>query len=457
MKILSNLKKTANKTDTTSSVHDESTDSNDLNPDEGHAARFGLWALGIGLGVFVLWSAFAPLDEGVPGQGMIALDTKRKTVQHLSGGLIKEILVREGDLVQEGQLLMRLDEAVARANFQAARQRYLGLLAMQGRLQAEQRGLNKIDFHPDVLQASVDPQVRETIQTQQQLFSSRKSALQADLQSIKENIEGQKELIGALANILESRKSQKALLLEEINNTKNLVSEGYVPRNRLLELERSIAESRANIAELTGNNARAKSAIAELQQRAIARQQEYRKDVENILSEVSREVPADAERYRAAQDELKRVEIKSPAAGQVVALAYQTVGGVVGPGQKLMDIVPQDQPLLIEVQVAPHLIDRVNKDLPVDIRFSSFAHTPQLVVHGKVDSVSADILTDQHTGMSYYLARVSVTTEGYKTLGKRLLQPGMPVEVIFITGERSMLTYLISPLTKRMAATMKEE
>jgi len=194
-----------------------------------------------------------------------------------------------------------------------------------------------------------------------------------------------------------------------------------------------------------------------LQQRVIARQQEYRKEVESQLADVGREVPADAEKFRAAKDDLNRVEIKAPATGQVVGLAFQTVGGVVGPGQKLMDIVPQEQALLIEARVAPHLIDRVQKDLSVDVRFSSFAHTPQLVVHGKVVSVSADVLLDQQTGAPYYLARVGVTAEGYKQLGKRQLQPGMPVEVIFLTGERSMLTYLLNPLTKRMAASMKEE
>jgi protease secretion system membrane fusion protein len=168
-------------------------------------------------------------------------------------------------------------------------------------------------------------------------------------------------------------------------------------------------------------------------------------------------VPGDAEKFRATKDDLSRIDIKSPATGQVVGLAFQTVGGVIGPGQKLMDIVPQDQALLIEARVAPHMIDRVHKDMPVDVRFSSFAHTPQLVVHGKVASVSADVLVDQHTGAPYYLARVGVTAEGYKQLGKRQLQPGMPVEVVFLTGERSMLTYLLHPLTKRLAASMKEE
>lgn len=423
----------------------------------GHAARVGLWALALGFGGMLLWAGFAPLDEGVPGQGMVAIDTKRKAVQHLTGGLVKEVLVGEGAHVKEGQLLIRLDEAAARANFESARQRYIGLRAMEGRLQAEQRAQSKIVFHPDVVEASKDPQIREMVRTQEQLFDSRRAALQADLQSTEEGIQGQLGLIQAFEGILVNRKNQQALLNEELNNTRGLVKEGYAPRNRQLELERMAAESSSGIAELQGNTIRARRAVAELKQRAIQRQQEYRKEVESQLADVGREVRADLEKYRASKDDLQRSEIKSPATGQVVGLAFQSVGGVIGAGQKLMDIVPEGQALLIEARVPPHLIDRVQKDLPVDVRFSSFAHTPQLVVDGKVASVSADLLADPQTGVGYYLARVGVTAEGYKKLGSRQLQPGMPVEVIFLTGERSMLTYLLSPLTKRLAASMKEE
>ena len=151
------------------------------------------------------------------------------------------------------------------------------------------------------------------------------------------------------------------------------------------------------------------------------------------------------------------MEIRSPAQGQVVGLMTQTVGGVLQAGQKLMDIVPKGAPLMLEAQVAPHLIDRVHMGMPVDVRFSSFANTPQLVVNGDVESVSGDLLTDPHTNISYYLARVKVSEDGLKILGKRELRPGMPVEVIFRGGERSMLTYLLHPLTKRLAASMTEE
>lgn len=428
-----------------------------LPSDARRAGRIGLWALAIGFGGFLAWAAFAPLDEGVPAAGVVAIDTKRKAVQHLTGGIVREVLVKEGDRVTEGQVLIRLDDAVARSNYEAVRQRYLGLRAMQGRLQAEQAGQSTITFHPDLKEAAGDPLIRQQMATQEQLFYSRRSALQADLQSLEESIRGQESLLQSYRGMQASRKEQQVLLQEQVSNTRGLVTEGYVPRNRQLELDRQLAESNTAMIELQGNTARAQSAIAELRQRAIARRQEYRKEVESQLADVTREVQSDAERIRAVRDDFGRTEIKAPAAGQVVGLAFQSVGGVIPPGQKIMDIVPADENLLLEVRVAPHMIDRVQPNEEVDVRFSSFAHSPQLVVQGKVQSISGDLLTEPQTNISYYLARVAVTPEGLKELGKRTLQPGMPVEVVFKTGERSFLTYLLHPLTKRMAASMKEE
>jgi len=427
--------------------------------DAGRAARIGLWALGLGFGGFLLWAALAPLDEGVPSHGMVAIDTKRKAVQHLSGGIIRQVLVKEGDWVKEGQTLILLDEAVARANYEAVRQRYLGLRAMQGRLLAEQSGAALIAFHPDLQAAAADPLIQNQIAAQQQLFQSRRAALRADLEGIAESIRGQEGQLQAYDGMLGHRRSQLALLQDELGNTRELVQEGYAPRNRQLELERMAADTQAAIADLLGNTIRAQRTIGELRQRAQSRQQEYRKEVEKDLSEVTRDVQSDAEKFVAVKADLERSEIKAPVAGQVVGLVTQTVGGVVQPGQKIMDVVPGNEALLLEARIEPHLIDRVHPGLPTDVRFSAFAHSPQLVVAGQVQSVSSDLLTEQQGNMavSYYLARITVTPEGMKVLGKRQLQPGMPAEVVIRTGERSMLTYLLNPLTKRLAASMKEE
>ncbi|MFS2204876.1 HlyD family type I secretion periplasmic adaptor subunit [Variovorax sp. Varisp36] len=436
---------------------DRSQDANGLGNELGRAGRIGAWALVAGFGGFLLWAAFAPLDEGVPSQGQVAIDTKRKAVQHQVGGILKEVRVGEGDQVQEGQLLFKLDDAAAKASFETVRQRYLGFRAIQGRLLAEQGGQDAIEFHPDLQAAAADPLIRQQMFNQEQLLRSRRAALRADLQSIEENIQGQQALSQAYASMLSSRRTQLSLLDEELTQTRKMVAEGYVPRTRQLEMERQAAESSTFIAELIGNMGRARRSVAELRQRAIARQQEYHKEVETQQAEVSREVLGDFEKFLALRDELGRTEIRSPASGQVVALVAQTVGGVIAPGQKLMDVVPANEPLLLETRVPPHLIDRVHAGMPVDVRFSTFAHSPQLVVQGKLVSVSADLLTDAQTNTSYFLARVAVTQEGLRKLGKRSLQPGMPVEVVFKTGERSLLVYLLHPLTKRIAASMKEE
>lgn len=425
--------------------------------DLGRPGRWGLWALAIGLGGFLLWATFAPLNEGVPSSGMVALDTKRNTVQHLTGGIIQKVLVREGDEVTEGQLLVQLDAAVARANYESARQNYLGLLAMQGRLVAEKNGNPTITWPDDLKAASTDPLIQQQIQNHEQLFHTRRNLLRSDLQSIEENIRGQQGLLQSYEGMLASRKSQHAMLNEELGPLRELVKEGYAPRNRQLELQRSVADTNTAIADLQGNMLRARSAIAELRQRAIARKQEQQKEVETQLADVGRQVLVDQEKYQAVKAELERMEIRSPAQGQVVGLMTQTVGGVIQPGQKLMDIVPKGAPLMLEAHVPPHMIDRVHMGMPVDVRFSSFAKTPQLVVQGEVDSVSGDLLTDPATNINYYLARVKVTEEGLKVLGQRQLRPGMPVEVIFMGGERSMFTYLLHPLTKRLAASMTEE
>ena len=427
--------------------------------DTASIARKALWALGIGFGGFLIWAALAPLDEGVPTSGMVAIDTKRKTVQHLMGGIVKEVLVREGEMVKEGQVLMRLDEAVTKANYESVRQRYLGLSAMQTRLRAEQAGAAKLVFDKDVLDAvASDPYVAQQVNNQKQLFDTRRAGLQADLQGLQESIEGVKAQRDAAKLMLVQRQQQLALLKEELSNTRELVKDGYAPRNRQLELERMTAEVQANIADLTGNSIRTERAVAELTQRTVSRKAEYRKEVESQLADVAREVQADAEKYVAEKANLQRVEIRSPSAGQVVGLTVQTVGAVVQPGQKLMDVVPDEQALLLETRIAPHLIDKVQTGLPADIRFNTFAHSPQLVVEGKVLSVSGDLLTDpQNPQIAYYLARLQVTPQGMKSLGHRQMQPGMPAEVVIKTGERSMLKYLLNPLLKRLAGSMKEE
>lgn len=413
----------------------------------------------VGLLALVGWAALAPLDEGVPTQAVVAIDTKRKTIQHQQGGIIREVRVREGQEVAEGEVLLRLDDAAVRAGMEASRQRYLGLRAMESRLLAEQADQATISFHPDVRRDATDPLIARHMSTQQALLQTRRLALQADVTGIEESIKGQDAMRVSYEGMIESRQVQRKLLQEQASGIRELVKDGYAPRNQLLDLERQLAEVNTSLTDLMGNRVRSIQAVAELRQRAISRRQDYRKEAEAQLAEVSREVQAEEGKFKALREELARTEIRSPARGQVVGIAYQTVGGVIPPGQRVLDVVPEKEPMLLEAKILPHLINAVEPGLKTDVRFSAFAHSPQLVVEGQVLSVSGDLLSEQTPAgvMSYFLARVEITPEGMKALGTHQIQPGMPAEVIIKTGERTVLTYLLHPLTRRVAASMKEQ
>ncbi len=360
--------------------------------------RLGIWILLVGFGGFLLWAAFAPLDEGVPSQGIVSIATKRKVVENLHGGKIQNVYVREGQIVREGDVLIKLDKQTAQARYDEAHQRYIGMRATADRLIAEMRGAGSIKFHKDLKNDPDRVLVEQNIQNQRQLFLSRMMTLK--------------------------------ILNDQHAGIKQLVKEGFAPLTQQRDLELKIQDIRSNTA--------------------------------SQLSQVQLEVDADAEKTRALAQELADTEIRSPASGQVVGLQVQTVGAVIQPGQKIMDIVPLHEGLLIDAKVSPQFIDSIRKGLPVDVSFFSFSHSPQMVVKGEVESLSKDIVTDPQVnpampGASYYLARIFVTPDGMKTLGKRQMQPGMPVQVVIKTGERSLLTYIVDPLFKRVTVSMKEE
>jgi protease secretion system membrane fusion protein len=365
--------------------------------DTRRPVRLGILILIIGFGGFLLWAGFAPLDEGVPCQGLVSIATKRKVVQNRQGGVVDAVLVHEGQLVKKDQPLVLLDRQTAKARYSEVHQRYLSQRAAEGRLLAEQRGSETISFHSDLL-SDPDHQLTE------QLMRNQRELLQSRVRTVR-------------------------ILKEQLAGISELVKEGYAPLSQQRELEIKIAQ--------------------------------HKEESSAQLAQVQNEVQSDAEKSKALFNELVETEIKSPSEGQVVGLQVQTVGAVIQPGQKIMDIVPSNEGLLIEAKIAPHLIDKVHAGLLANVSFASFANSPQLVVSGRVESISGDLITDMQTGNApaqpYYLARIAVTSAGIKMLGQHRLQPGMPVQVIIKTGERSLLTYIMHPLIKRMSASLKEE
>ena len=418
--------------------------------------RWGVWLLALGFGGFIVWALVAPIDEGVPASGTVMVDTKRQTVQHLTGGIVRQILVREAQRVKAGDVVMRLDDGLAKANYQSARQQYFALRAQGSRLEAEQKGAAQLLFHPDLLAAKDEPMAVDYMNLQRQLFLSRRAALQGEQSILAQSLDATEETLRGVKAQLEGKQAQLKLVREQLEGTRELAKDGYLPRNRWYDEERLAADLAAAVGDLTASAARIKSNVTELGMRILQRKREFLRDVEAQWADTMRDALVAGERLRAAREELARTEIRSPADGMVVGLAAHTVGGVVGPGARIMDVVPEDVPLTLEVRVEPQLIDRIRADLSADIRIHAFLDNPNLVIEGRVLSVSADLVADQPNVPPYYLARIAVTPAGMKELGRHQLQPGMQAEVVIKTGERTFMKYLLKPLIQRLATSLRE-
>lgn len=429
------------------------------NRDAKHPIRNGVWVLLLGFCGLITWAAVAPLDEGVPTPATVVVDTRRHVIQHQTGGVVRSVAVREGQTVRRGELLIDLDDGAAVANYQAVRQAYMALRAAESRLLAEQTGRTTVVFHADLLAARQDPQVQQHMATQTELFNARRRALLAEIRGSHEQIAGlESQLAGAKSRVA-SRQQQLDLQDEQLANVRELATKGYAPRNQVLSLAQSRAELTAVMAEIESSRERDLHAIADLKHRVEQRQQDFLKESNAQLADVRREVEAGQDKLKASAEELARLKINAPVDGQVVGLGVSTVGGVVSPGQRLMEVVPADAKLLLDAKIAPQVIDRVRLGSLVDVRFSAFANSPQLVVQARLVSVSGDALSEQQGNMvaTYYLGRAELTPEGLRELGGRAIQPGMQAELLIKGGERTLLTYLLHPLTKRLGAAMREE
>lgn len=426
------------------------------NEDTQQPARWGRRALWVSLVLFVLWAAFAPLGQGVPTSGSVKVEGNRKTIQHLRGGVVEEILVREGDRVLANQPLVRLNETQVLAQRGIVDSQLTSLLAVEARLLAERAGSPSIVFPASLTNNKNKPLEAEVMQVQEQFFATRRAALQGEISIGEETIVGLKEQITGLVAQEKSRAEQLKLFQEELTSLKPLYDEGFVPRTRMFELERAIASLAGQRSEDMSNIARIRSQISELQLKVLQAKNVFRKEVETQLTDVQRQVGDYKERRVATQDDLERVVLRAPVAGTVVDLSVHTVGGVLAAGQKLMDIVPAGQELVIEVRIPPHLIDSVHEGLEADIHFSALDQTLVPSIAGKLVYLSADSIVDPRTDQSYYVGRVVMTEAGRAKLGKQILQPGMPAEVVILTAERTFLGYLMKPLLTRFQFAFTE-
>ncbi|KGF81828.1 hemolysin D [Massilia sp. JS1662] len=431
----------------------------EVNTDARAFSRVGWLIVVLGLGGFLAWGLFAPLDKGVPLSGTVAKESNRKAIQHQTGGIVKEILVKDGDVVKEGQVLVRMNGILAKSAYDTTEAQYLTARAAEARLTAERDGLKTITFSPELVQRKSEPRVAELMTLQQQLLTSRQMALQSELGSVDESIAGLKEQIKSLDESRESKKAQMGYLKEQLDGMRDLAKEGYVARNRLLDLERTYAQLSGQISEDIGNIARSRRQVLELSLRKSQRTQDYQKEVRTQLSDTEREAEALSARLQGQKFEVDNVEVRSPVSGTVTSLAVFTQGGVVQPGFKMMEIVPTDDPLVIEGNLAVNLVDRVHPGLKTELIFSAFNVNKTPHIEGEVEQVAADRSIEERTGAPYFKVRVKVTPAGQKKIAEHHMdvRPGMPVELFVKTGERTPLNYLLKPIFDRARSSLAEE
>jgi epimerase transport system membrane fusion protein len=427
----------------------------DLAVSDRKIRRLGFGIVLMTFGVFGTWAAVAPLDGAAYAPGVVTVQAYRKTVQHLEGGIVKEVLVHDGDIVKQDDPLIVLDDAQLRAEYEMTRGQLIAAKAMEARLKAERDNLPVIDFgvmtDPDSLRGA------EARQGETQVFNARRgsrlgqiSVLQERIGQLNQQIKGLEAMIGVKGQLNKSYSG-------EIVELTDMLSQGFVDKQRLLEQQRKLEMVKSELADHRSTITRTRLQINETQLQILQVDKDFNADVAKQLAEVQTKIYDLQERASALEDRLSHIIIRAPEAGMVIGMTVHTIGGVVRPATPLLDIVPSVSELVIEAQVAPVDIDRIAIGKRADIRFGAFKSSTTPVIEGVVSSVSADRLTNEKTGAGYYLARVRVTEAGVRTLGERKLLPGMPADVLIITGERTLLHYLMQPARDVMSQSMIEE
>jgi len=427
-----------------------------VDTDDGRISRWGLKIVLWGFGGFMLWAMLAPLDEGVTANGSVTVASNRQTVQHLTGGTVERLLVNEGDVVRKGQPLIVLNDTEARSQMGSTLAQFISSRAVADRLSAERDGKSVLVFSDELNALGNDARVIEAKALQTQLFKTRRDGLNDELRAQDATIRGLQEQLQGFEGVKAARAEQSKWQDEELKGIRDLAAGGYVPKNRLYQLEGSAAEVRGSLADTMANIGRVQDSIAETRLRRMVRQQDYQKEVESLLADAQKDTASLRDRLNAQRYEVANSIIRSPMDGLVVGLKIHTLGGVVPAGQPLMDVVPTNEPLLIEAMVDPSMSAKVHPGMAVNVTFPALNQQTTPVIPGVVSTFSADRLLDQKTGAPYYLAQIKVTTAGMKLLGGQTVKPGMPATVVIKGGERTMLRYLLKPILDRMNLAFKE-
>ncbi|MFT5578414.1 MAG: epimerase transport system membrane fusion protein [Paraglaciecola psychrophila] len=416
--------------------------------------RVGMTIIALVFGVFGIWSLVAPLEGAALAPGIVTVKSYKKTVQHLEGGIVKEILVRDGDQVVAGEVVAVMDSTQARAQLDIALASLFAESAKEVRLLAERDGRDTLELKLPLAQ---DPRMRAEMKSQQLFFNARKNARRDEISVFNQRIEQYQANVEGLEALKISKETLVASYGEEIADYRELLKDGYADKMRLRELERNQSRLEGEVAERISAIAGTRIQIGETRLQILQLEKDSQSLIIDELGQVQTQLNDLKERVRALRDTLARTEVRSPVDGIVMGLQVHTQGGVIGPGTPILDVVPQGGDLIVEAEVSPADIDRIFLGQISDIRFSSFSSSTTPVITGKVITLSADRLTNQQTGMPYFLAQVEVTPEGMENLAELELLPGMPAEVLINTGARTLFQYLTQPITNAFARSLIEE
>jgi HlyD family secretion protein len=419
--------------------------------------RAGLSLIIVFLGGFLLWGLTVPIAGGAVAPGVISPDGNRRTVQHLEGGIIAQLRVRDGDRVSAGQQLVVLESLQARSVFNALQNQHQTLLVMQARLQAEQDGRAEMGIPSEIEAVPPNSELSRLLAAQRSMFATRRAAHEMRMMVLRQRIEQSHEQIRGLEAQVASAAEQLALVADELRGKQQLLRSGLVPRPEVLRLQRAQAEILGRRGEYLGTIARTRQVIGETEMQILSLEAERLDKISEQIDKVRVELAGVTERLVASRDVLTRTVVAAPISGTVVNLRFKTVEGVIRPGEAILDIVPDEEKLLIDARVSPIDIDVVYIGLPAQVRLTAYSSRGLPRISGMVRSVSADRIVDQATSQPYYLARVEVDRGELERLGSAIeLVPGMPAEVLIVRRERTMVHYLLEPFRDAFRRSFRE-
>lgn len=416
----------------------------------------GALGFAILVGLFGGWAIGTEIVGAVIAQGSVVVESSLKKVQHPVGGVVSELMVRDGDRVKAGDVVMRIDATMTRANLAIILKSLDQFAARKARLESERDHSEHVTFPETLLSRAGDPEVAAMMHAEQRLYKSRRDVRESKKRQLERRVQQLNDEIRGMEAERTASSRERVLINEELGRYTFLHDKGLMEKSRLSTLERQATDIDGEMGRLLAGVAGVHEKIAETSLQIIQVDEQWAEEVGTDLREMDARIGEYVERKVAAEDQLKRVDIVAPQNGIVHQLAVHTVGGVVAPGEPIMMIVPDIDKLVVEARVAPQDIDQIYSGQKAILRFSAFSQKTTPEISGAIERVSADVSVDQRTGASFYVARIAITPEEIERLGNVALMPGMPVETFITTGERSVASYFIKPLMDQVSRAFRE-